>query len=640
MRVVEVAVAAFVALIVLSRDVRDAGATVNEPDSYWTTSGATAVHKTGFVGVGVGSRAARWQGYVKVDYVGRQSYWGTRGVRLQAHMNYDTSALPRDAKLEVRVYLYLTSGSPLAICELDRDSDCSLPGACCLTIPGASVPFPGHPFIAGFDPYDEFFPLPKHVFVRKVKFEVLPISGGHAAWPTWSKGAITLRKPGSTAWAAISCDSPEDGCATPPTCSEADECDGSGCASGAYCTSACTCQPVSPFPEGTFTRTPSGSIYVTAGRSPVHISSCEPWGTFRGCPSASWNAPQDFVDALQRLYPVPTDGTRVRRPDGLVFEMHCGRADYAYSCVDAGGCAGAIDLDSAAIDRLMTGRGCNDPDAWPLDWIRFGDSHVADAPGAASWGPNRLDLFARGNDNGVYHKWYAGQDWSAWEKFDGLIGSQPAVASWGPDRLDVFAKGALDNNMYHKWYDEAGGWRPWENMGGQIQGAPAVVSRAPGTLDLAVWGIDNALYYRRFDANGWSDWRRIGGVLSSSPAIASMQPDRLDFFVRGVGVAGVHHMWWDASGMSDWEYLGGELMTAPAAISKEPGRIDLFTLGSGNSPYHRVYTAAAGWSNWEFMRGKLGSAIGVSSWGPNRLDIFGRGVATDDAIYQRKWVGP
>lgn len=131
-----------------------------------------------------------------------------------------------------------------------------------------------------------------------------------------------------------------------------EECDQSGCDVGRYCTSACTCQPVSPFASGTFTRTPNGAVYRTAGQSPVYLSTCARSGYFPGCPAAFWNAPQDFVDALLVLYPVPVDGSLVRRPDGAVFQMRNGRAQYVRACADVGGCNGLVDLDWAAIDRL------------------------------------------------------------------------------------------------------------------------------------------------------------------------------------------------------------------------------------------------------------------------------------------------
>lgn len=42
--------------------------------------------------------------------------------------------------------------------------------------------------------------------------------------------------------------------------------------------------------------------------------------------------------------------------------------------------------------------------------------------------------------------------WSDWEDLGGVIMGAPSVASWDEGRLDVFVRGT-DNALYHKWYD-------------------------------------------------------------------------------------------------------------------------------------------------------------------------------------------
>lgn len=84
---------------------------------------------------------------------------------------------------------------------------------------------------------------------------------------------------------------------------------------------------------------------------------------------------------------------------------------------------------------------------------------VAGPPAACSWGPERIDVFARGPHGSLLHKWWNGQDWSGffslgmpstehkdrpWIPFTGTV----AACSSGPRRLDVFAR-AVDGNLYH-----------------------------------------------------------------------------------------------------------------------------------------------------------------------------------------------
>ncbi len=87
-------------------------------------------------------------------------------------------------------------------------------------------------------------------------------------------------------------------------------------------------------------------------------------------------------------------------------------------------------------------------------------------PAACSWGPGRLDVFARGPGGEVLHKWWDGQNWSPFESLWMPVraGTEPrslpstgaiAACSWGVDRLDVFTR-AVDGNLYHAWWD--GSW--------------------------------------------------------------------------------------------------------------------------------------------------------------------------------------
>jgi hypothetical protein len=85
------------------------------------------------------------------------------------------------------------------------------------------------------------------------------------------------------------------------------------------------------------------------------------------------------------------------------------------------------------------------------------------------------------------------QAWSGWESLGGVIVDGPAVSSWASGRLDVFAPGT-DNALYHKWYD--GTWHDWESLGGVIVSAPAAVSWGANRIDTFAAGTDNALYHK------------------------------------------------------------------------------------------------------------------------------------------------
>ena len=79
------------------------------------------------------------------------------------------------------------------------------------------------------------------------------------------------------------------------------------------------------------------------------------------------------------------------------------------------------------------------------------------ATAVASFAADRVDIFALGTDNGMYHKAWNGSARAPetdWDALGGEFSSAPAVVSWGNNRLDIFALGT-NNAMYHMFW--AGG---------------------------------------------------------------------------------------------------------------------------------------------------------------------------------------
>jgi len=135
------------------------------------------------------------------------------------------------------------------------------------------------------------------------------------------------------------------------------------------------------------------------------------------------------------------------------------------------------------------------------NWQRLGGA-LTSAPSVAAES-GRLNVFARGLDNALWHTWYdSGRNkWSNWESLGGVLTSAPSAVNWryAPTavQLHVFARGA-DNALWHKWY--AGGWSDWESRDGVLTSGPSAVSFYTGRLDVFVRGADNALWHR------WYTW--------------------------------------------------------------------------------------------------------------------------------------
>jgi len=253
---------------------------------------------------------------------------------------------------------------------------------------------------------------------------------------------------------------------------------------------------------------------------------------------------------------------------------------------------------------------------------------ISSAADVCSWGPGRLDVFARGTDNALWHRWFDRGSWSGWESLGGIITSDPGAASWSLGRIDVFARGT-DGALWHKWYD--GGWSGWESLGGALIGGPDVSTWAPGRLDVFVHGTDNALWHKWYGGS-WSGWESLGGQLRSDPAAVSWGPGRIDVFASDANFQ-PQHKWYDGN-WSGWESHQVMGLGGGADISSwGSGRLDVFVRGSDNALWHRWFDG--GWSAWESLGGHLTSDPTAVSWGRDRIDVLSR--LPDNGLWHRSY---
>lgn len=108
-------------------------------------------------------------------------------------------------------------------------------------------------------------------------------------------------------------------------------------------------------------------------------------------------------------------------------------------------------------------------------------------PSAVSWGGNRLDVFARGTDDGLWHGWtHGGTNQFGWESLGGYITSSPVAAARAPNRIDVFVRGGEGGMWRAAW--EGAGWF-WVPHGGYIHEGPFMAATTFSNLQarLGVW---------------------------------------------------------------------------------------------------------------------------------------------------------
>jgi hypothetical protein len=270
-----------------------------------------------------------------------------------------------------------------------------------------------------------------------------------------------------------------------------------------------------------------------------------------------------------------------------------------------------------------------------IPWHSLGGRFYS-GPAVASWGVNRLDVFARGTDNALWHKAWVGTGWSEWYPRGGLVLSDPAAVSWGPNRIDVVALGERAAIHHKAWTGTE--WSPWSSLGGRFTSGPAIASWGEGRLDVFARGGDNALWHKAWINTGWYGWFSLGGGLASDPAAVSWGPNRIDVVVRGTDNA-IWHRAWTGTEWSPWSSLGGIFTEAPSIASRGPYQLHVFGRGTDRKLWLNVWSGGS-WSGWQLLGGELASSPDSVSWGNGRLDIFYTGPdgAMRQSAYSNGWL--
>lgn len=240
---------------------------------------------------------------------------------------------------------------------------------------------------------------------------------------------------------------------------------------------------------------------------------------------------------------------------------------------------------------------------------RLGGSLVTVHPTAVSWSESRYyDVFAIGFDHTLQHWWSdtrgaGGPDIGGPRSLGGdLQYVAPKAISWGPDRCDVFALGN-DGALQHWWLT----WRDWvqtgddeysggthevhgpESLGGSFYSEPAVVSWGPNRIDIFATDRSQMLQHKWWDGVRWSGWEPLWSLPDPVTAV-SWGSNRIDLFAIGStpGTSAQHlwHGWWGGSAWGGPESLGAWSISRPAAVCWGLNRIDVFGRQWGSYMYH------------------------------------------------------
>lgn len=233
-----------------------------------------------------------------------------------------------------------------------------------------------------------------------------------------------------------------------------------------------------------------------------------------------------------------------------------------------------------------------------------------------SWSPNHLHLLVSGADGMQYFKAWDGPNnrWVpsqlGWDSLGGPMVGDSKMVSWGPDRLDVFARKA-DGNLYIKsWV--GGGWVPagtdWAPLGApsgaSISGNVTAVSWALNRLHVFVPATDGHVYSKAWNGS-WVPSQL--GFVDLGPAVGNVEPvawaeNRLDLFARQAdGSIGIKS--WTGGGWVPSQTGWNSLDTAPPAfdingrpsvISWAPNSLHLLAPATNGNVYLKAWSGALG----------------------------------------------
>jgi len=252
---------------------------------------------------------------------------------------------------------------------------------------------------------------------------------------------------------------------------------------------------------------------------------------------------------------------------------------------------------------------------------------LAGAPSAVAWDPTRLDVFAVGRDQGLWHWWRNdGGQWGGPEARGGsLPGEGVSAVARGPNRLDVFGVGG--NNQLNHWAWNGASWSGPQALGGNLPAETvSAVAWDSNRLDVFAPGQPgNQLFHWSWNGANWSGPEARGGVLNAEGVSAvSWGPNRLDVFGVEEGTGQLLHWSWDGA-WHDNEKRGGRMNAETvSAVSWGPNRLDVFGVEAGTGHLLHWSWDGARWNGPESLGGTMASeGVSAVSTGPNRLTVFG-----------------
>lgn len=255
---------------------------------------------------------------------------------------------------------------------------------------------------------------------------------------------------------------------------------------------------------------------------------------------------------------------------------------------------------------------------------------------------SRLEVFARGSDNALWHSWQtipSAGPWSGFSSLGGTLGSGPSVARSIDLHLHVFARGTSHNSgqgelLHIHQMERNGSWSLWKSLGGFFTDTPVVGLNADGRMEVFVRWTDGTIrHIWETVPNGvWSNWSLLDGspTIVGSPMTCSQADGRLEVFAQSTDDTLIHTGQIqpnksDTGAWREWSRLEGPITGTPAVVLNADGRMEV-QFNSYQNELRGFWQTAANqsdsWAGPGSLGGKLASSPVLSRNKDGRLEAF------------------
>jgi hypothetical protein len=173
-------------------------------------------------------------------------------------------------------------------------------------------------------------------------------------------------------------------------------------------------------------------------------------------------------------------------------------------------------------------------------------------------------------------KSWNGAQWGEWTSLGGKSLSPPTAICWGPNRIDVFHRG-INNQVYHRYFDNGVWADDWWVVGGYSMEEIVPVSTAPGKLDIFARHYDNGVFACSMTNGHWGKWYRQAekGTTSSKVAAVKLDGNKINLAMQGTDNR-LRRKVWDREvnpdpGPEEWEQVGDVRIAGPPCFHPAGG---------------------------------------------------------------------